>query len=649
MLGTGSADPALSKETALSVAAMAYAATMYRAANVSQPPLRVYRRSPEGYELEEGHWVNALLETPHPDFDGGEIVWSLQASVDVYARALWLKEFAGSRVVRLLPFTGNQFAVSPADGRIAGRFDIRTARGLMQKPREEVVYHRYLSPSSTVEGISPLDAAMGWLGLEQNVRGAITSMMRNGMFPSVVISPHQEWDPDDQEFNRFKDLIDQFHAGPANAGKPFVAMGGSKVTRAAFSLRDLLPDEVMDRIEATVSMCYGVPPVVLSALVGLKNSPWSQMEEARRYVYEDTIQPLQEAIARAATRQLLRPMDADLGLVLRFDRSEVRALQRDQDADVGTASAATHWTLDERRVYSGQEALGGERGEWVEAIDGMAATEPVEIDDGGGKFLSGDSWEWSRFDLMAKSVVGDLEEMATLGLDADRKAYSEAARSEEFASEWADAIDRLHGEKGSTDGLVATLLNTLTKGVDRVASWTTRSVPVVASVATLAVRDLAGKVRRPFEVLSPGLEDYARAHGAKLAKGLEKTTRTRLGIVLANGLADGVSVRDLAQRIDGATAFGKARATLIAQTESTAITNAAQRGSMSLYAERTMGQEIVEKAWLDARDSLVRPEHKALARLGWIPVDDPYPNGRQEPGEPNCRCANKYRVRPVEA
>lgn len=373
--GRGALDVSrVTRNTAYAVAAMCYAAIEYRASNLAEAPLRVARRLSDGSEEFVAHPLDDRLEQPSLDYDMAETIWQTVASLDLFARALWVKdEDRMGRLGRLFPLSGAEFSVEAAEGRVYGRYRVDTVAGREAMGPERVVHFKFLSPYDRYRGVSPTDAALGWLNLGEDVETSVRRLMLNGMFPSIVLSPDKDWKPDPEEMALFKATITAHQTGPANTGKPLVALGGTDVNRVSFSLRDLLPDEMLDRIEATVAMCFGIAPVVLGALVGLKNSPWSQFKEARRGTYDDTIIPLWQRMERALTTQLLRPIDSRRDHVLRFDTSRVAALQEDRTQQIKDAKLATFWSMDERRAHTGQDELGGEEGAVVEALTTPAA------------------------------------------------------------------------------------------------------------------------------------------------------------------------------------------------------------------------------------------------------------------------------------
>lgn len=648
----------ITTETAFAVSAYCYAAIDYLASNVSEAPLRVARLLDDGSHEFVDHPLNELLLEPSADYDMAETLYLTEASVQLYGKSLWIGDDDRlGRTARLMPLTGREFEARQSMDRIYGRFDVTTSRGISAFQPEDVVHFHLLNPYDRWNPLSPTDAALRWLNLGANVEGTVRRSMENGMFPSVVISPHQDWEPTDPEFDRFKSLLDQHYAGPANAGRPFVALGGSKVERVAFSLADMLPDEMLNRIEATVASAYGVAPVILGLLVGLENSPWSQMSEARRMTYEDTIAPIWQKRAAAVTRQLLRPIEPNLELVVMFDTSRITALADNQNAKIDAAQSATTWTLDERRVHAGQEPVGGEEGEWIEAIATFGADDleedegELELEDdvelGGAapvELKTADLY-WYRNDFLSKAFEEAWKEVSEGELGKDARAWEVATQAEDFTRSYDEAIAALDATKGVNES-AATLLGMLEPPRNFVARWVAAVTPLVRRTAKASVEIL--------EVTGNnfGLNAYVEREALKLATRLTKTTREEIARLVGKALEEGQSVDALARSIRDSTKFSIERARLIARTETVTLRNGAQREAMSELQADSIGVGIVEKQWLSQRDANVRPEHQRLDGKGaedrWIPVDDAFANGLQQPGEPNCRCTLIYRVRPAE-
>jgi len=122
---------------------------------------------------------------------------------------------------------------------------------------------------------------------------------------------------------------------------------------------------------------------------------------------------------------------------------------------------------------------------------------------------------------------------------------------------------------------------------------------------------------------------------------INQTTINRLTKDIRDGMANGLSISDIAKNIENVweDAIGY-RATMITRTE---VLGAQNGGAYLGY-----GQSGVVKAteWMTAGDSRVRPSHRVLD--GYIvPFGRPFPNGLLYPGDPmgaveevvGCRCA----------
>ena len=194
----------LTRSIALATSAYCYTATEYRWRTISEPPLGVYDETDDGPEEVASHPLDVLLQEPSPDYDMGELLAITEAYILSTGAALWLKARGeGERGVRgLIPFSGDQFDTVAADGRIYGRFDVDTDNGRRSYPPEDVVFFREINPGSWRTNLSKLDVALTALDLGHQVNRTVRNFMRKAMFPGGVISPHPDWNPDEDEFDR---------------------------------------------------------------------------------------------------------------------------------------------------------------------------------------------------------------------------------------------------------------------------------------------------------------------------------------------------------------------------------------------------------------------------------------------------------------
>jgi SPP1 gp7 family putative phage head morphogenesis protein len=643
---------ALTRQTALATSLYCFTAAWWRASRVSEPPLMVVRETEEGEEWLPGHELAPLLSWPRPDVEMGELLALSQYFRDVTGATLWVTDRdAAARRALVTPFHKEQFRVGAAPPLIYGRYEVRTDRGTWRPVDVDTVTHfRDPNPWSWYEPLSRVDVALGWLDLGHNVERIVRRYLLKAMFPGGIISPDEEWDPDPEAWAEFKSTVEQWLSGPANAGDPLVLQGGTTFSRAAVGLQELLPDPLLDRVEACVGSAFGVPPVVLGWLSGMKNSPWSQMAEARRQVYEDTIEPIWRDIEKRLTRTWLSEEERADGLLVKFDTAGVRALKADEESRARVASLnARIWRVDERRLFTGKEPLpaGDPRGDVIEGLSAEGEEEPTapfsfSLDHGPDAKLDERDLAWVVFDVQTKAAASTWEKSIASFLNtlaADLTAALRKFLREEDVPEPVKSPRRRRINRDSAAEFELAMGELLDQSRPKLAAL---AYPLVLSTGAAGVRRAAARLGLSFDVLQPGLLKFAEAETAFLASVMGESTGRAVVDAVQKGLAEGDTVRQLTQRLEGLPEFSRDRARLVARTETTRAWNGAQRRSMSEYS-RSHEDKLVHKVWVSSRDDRVRDEHRELDGQQQL-VDELFTNGLQQPGEPNCRCTLVYQI-----
>lgn len=664
----GAANPnaeELSKPIALATSAYAYTAIMYRASKLAEPPLAVSEETDEGDRLLRDHPRGPLLEEPSLDYGMGELLQLTEVYQLVTGAAIWaLEENLSGELGRIVPFSADEFDTAAEGDRIYGRFFLKQQRSRQWRP-EEVVHFREINPRSWRKPLSKLDVALSMLDLGHQVNRTVRNYMRQAVFPGGVVSTDPDWHPDEDEWEAFKNTVNAWQAGPINAGVPLVVPGGTTFSRAALGLNELLPDDVLDRLEAVVGSVFGIPPVVLGWKVGLENSPWSQMGEARQMTYEDTIEPRWREYERKISPRLLPEEERMAGRSIRFDTSQVRAFQQDDLTRARVVNLLKDdWTRDERRVYTGQDPLPEEdpRGTEIGSAVARAVAGGVlgdELDDGAGA----DEEDAAVADLLFQKK-GDLSkaDRTWLGFEVATKASEPrwvrgiAPALEELGKRTLRIADEiLRSPKGGAeeleekavdpDSVIAFLLayrNFLKDEGEEILQ--DAALPLVESTGAQAVRVVGADLGLSFSVLQPGLALFVAEEAEFLASVMGESTGRMVAKVVQGQLESGGLIRDIRKELEGAYAFSRERAQLVARTETTRAWNGAQRRALSKWQEEQSEEVRVLKQWLSSRDRRVRPEHDALDDGKLYQIDELFPNGLQKPGEPNCRCTLLYEL-----
>lgn len=615
---------------ALALVALAYIAMNWRAQKISEPPLMVAEEDQKTGDEEwiDDHDLVHLLDEPAADYDMGQLIATTSWHLDAHGEAIWVIDRDRTTTpARLTPFAGNEFTVEAGNGRIRNLFRVTTPDGPRKFEPEDVVYFRAAPGVGPVrEKSSRLGVAMEWLRLSDATRRAVEQLVGIAAWPNLVMTPDAAWNPTTTQLDEYIERI----VRRQREKKPIVMLGGGSVEVVSARIRDLVPDEVLDRVEGVVAAVFGVPAVVLQYLVGIRNSPWSQMKEARRMAYDDAIAPAWKLFERATTRQLLRQVDEDETHFIRFDTSKVPALQPDRLEEAAIASQLSRIaSVNERRAMVGLEPVKDKK---AEEIPELTQPDPMTLLGSGSQeqkqrrnlfaALRADQADRSVFEWQitaSQELENDRHEIRRL---ADRHLLAEKAEtpSPGARKRFADAI-RVYIEGDSRK------------------NWERATEPLIRRNADRALSAIAADLGFSFDLVRAEIAKYVKREVGFLVRSISDTTRDAVQAAVTRGIEEGLGAREIAGLMENLPAFGRDRALLVARTEATRVTNGAPTEALQEH-QRETGVRFV-KRWSTALDERVRDEHEAMEGET-VPIDQPFSNGLQFPGEPNCRCVLIY-------
>jgi len=635
----------LTRWSAYAYSVYAYAAMQYRANKVSEPYLWIGQETEDGVEYLPDDPIQQVLEYPSPDFDMGYLRAMTSMYLDMDGEALWhLIRDNGGRIARIYPYAKEQFEVQSGlvagtgEDRLYARFRVQHQGGAKLYGPEDVVYFREPSIELTGAVTSRLDAALRWANMGERVEVAVKEAFKRGVLPFAVFSHPDDYNPDVQTREANRETLESRYGGAENHGRPLMLYGGLKAQFANVDLSTLLPSDVLDRVEANVALAFGVRAEVLGFMVGLKNSPWSHMETARRITYEDTIEPYWRREEKALTRQLLSEADRAAYKCIKVDTSEIRALQDDEKlkAEISKMNSDI-WTVGERRLYTGKDPLDDERDDEITVArrnpfagveEQAGAPGPLEA-----KTLEAGHIEWLELDLTAKADEKNWVPVVKKLLQGQRqetvRAYRRFVQAEGLSVSDESMIRFLGEVSDYLDG----------PGLIR-AQRALR--PIIRATAMQAAQRATARVGLSFDVVLPGIEKYVADLNQWLAKSLNETTAANYADIVQKAMAERSTFDEILARIQGEPDTDAIRATFVARTETTRIANAT-RLETAKVAERETGR-VMRKRWISSRDDRTRDTHRENDDGEYYPLDYVWPTGSSVPDEYNCRCVLTFRA-----
>lgn len=242
--------------------------------------------------------------------------------------------------------TGYQYGEGP--GKVVWEINPRTGTC-------DVLHIKSFNPLDDFYGHAPTMSAAGHI---DNSNDALTwnrGLLKNGARPSTLVTLERSMT--EEQYDRFKEQLNNKYGGPENAGKTIVfdnlGEGKVNVTPWGWNPKELDFTESGREDARRIAWAYGVPPM----LVGIPgDNTYSNYQAAREAFYEDTIIPLLSFLRDELNNWLFLPGSSEY---LDFDLTRVAALAAKRDALWERAEKASTLTINEKRELQGFPPIPG--------------------------------------------------------------------------------------------------------------------------------------------------------------------------------------------------------------------------------------------------------------------------------------------------
>jgi HK97 family phage portal protein len=313
---------------------LVYACISLKASHLPQSVLRVYP-SGQGEPLED-HRLRRLLAQPNPVTDefafwelcvtyldlAGNCYWLIQRARDGLPAELWPLR---PDLVRVIPTMDPRvwhygYVLDPT---ASARNQLTDVIPIVDS---DIVHVKYPNPLDAYFGQPPLRPSARATSLDNSATDFVDALLRNHAIPGIVVTTAEA--TNDEVTKKLKAKWKQAFGG-RNRGEPAFLQAGMDVKTLGLNLRDLEFPDLRAIAETRICMDLHVPAVLVGAKTGLDRSTFSNMTEARRSLWEDTLFGLQRKFA-APVRSRLLPEFAGVGRArvrVDWDNSKVPALR----------------------------------------------------------------------------------------------------------------------------------------------------------------------------------------------------------------------------------------------------------------------------------------------------------------------------------
>lgn len=310
-------------------------------------------------ELAE-HPFLAVLRQPNPWQSGAELMDALisyfRIAGDCFLEAVILdgqiRELYALRPDRMTAIAGRRGYPSAWKYSVDGSSSYTFEMDLLTGQQLPILHVREFNPLDDWGGLSPVEAAAFAIDCH-NAAGAYNkALLDNGAAPSGALTFKGSGDGEastltDDQFRRLKAELEEKHSGPKNAGRPLLLEGGLQWEAMGMAPKDLEFTSGKREAAREIALAFGVPPMLLG-IPG--DNTYSNYQEARAALYEETVIPLATKVLRAIGNWVQPTYD---GLRLEIDLDRVDALAVRRAAVWDRVKAADFLTVDEKRAATG--------------------------------------------------------------------------------------------------------------------------------------------------------------------------------------------------------------------------------------------------------------------------------------------------------
>jgi len=495
--------------------------------------------------------------------------------------------------------------------------------GLSEKRYEtkDILYFKYPSPTNPYRGASPVQRKAYAYDTDKYNMIYQLNVFKNGVHLKQVLESEKNIPPD--QVKKILTLFDQTYGGAEKAHKTGALVGGMTLKTVGVSNKDM---EFMLLAEWTMrqlASAYHTPPQKLShpentnlANMTALDTAWNRECILPRLVRQEEV-----------FNTFLLPMYGDKGLYCKYDNpvpvdNEFRLKQRESNLKNYVISP------NEARVEDGLDEV-----DWGKLPLAPFSIAPLDVSKPAKP----------KPELEPEKTIKAIK---TVKYTAEyKKRFWELfiKRITPHENEFKRGIIRLFQEQENRALRALRKSKAITKDVDdvlrithderEIMKFTEFALPRITEMVKINGEAAAAELGLGFDITNPEVIKWIKKHTGESIKSILDTTFDALKRTLAEGVANGESIPNLAARITEEYNQCKGyKAIRIARTETISSTN---QGALQAYKQSGV---VEKKEWLisaDACDICID-----IAAGGAVGINELFKGGFDvPPAHPNCRCS----------
>lgn len=309
------------------------------------------------------HQLLSLLDRPNPAFAGSEFFENIYAykliSGNAFIQSISAKDSYPLELHILRP--DRVFIVPNEFGGVKGYlyktnnsekfFPVNRINGY-----SEVLHIKNFHPLDDFRGLSSIEAAAFSIDQHNQAAAWNKALLENSARPSGALivknNGAYEGNLSEEQYLRIKEQLEDVFMGSKNSGRPILIEGGLEWQEMSLSPKDMDFIEAKNSAARDIALAIGVPPQLLG-IPG--DNTYSNMQEARLALWEETIIPLLDHLTDSLNHWLVPMFGSDLRL--EYDINNISGLSSRREKIWARIENASFLTLNEKRQMVGLSPL----------------------------------------------------------------------------------------------------------------------------------------------------------------------------------------------------------------------------------------------------------------------------------------------------
>lgn len=335
----------------------AFAVISFIAEKAAKVPFRVYRKRPEGRELQIDHRFQEILNRPNEYQSRFGFLFQVYGYLlSTGAAYIYIPKLSTGRFTEMHVIPSDY--VEPVyERRFAGpqRFIITDTGQVVDKSEMMYIFRgqlRYEQVGVGENGLSPMKSLRTVIRKTEDIDKADLASIQNGGVAGILTDKSRDMAWGGDQMALIEKALERKAYGAANKGRWLLTSGDISWIPVGLSSLDLNLYEANKQVLRDICMVYRLPYIIFDQ-TDSNSSYGTAMDQARRMAYTDAILPAVEML----TDELNAFVMPDFGreFVLDYETSEVEELQKDQKTLAETLNAQWWKPIGQKQRESGME------------------------------------------------------------------------------------------------------------------------------------------------------------------------------------------------------------------------------------------------------------------------------------------------------